>query len=333
MVHFDIEDLKLSKKSQMISEIEQLTANTYRKAPIFLLRDSYPEHIKMAFRTPENVQLSKVKKIEKVITETPTIKTFLFRYPEIARMAQPGQFVLINVFKAFGIRKFEFMPDEFPESLSHIEPNEGLIGITVAQVGEGTKALHKHRRGRIVGLRGPYGRGFRSEKIGNDIIVIGGGVGMAPLAPLVEELKKEGKNITVLIGAQTKRELLFVKRMKDLDLEPRIATDDGSEGWNGCVTDLLERLLENDAHFATMIVCGPEQMIKKTAEMANRYGIRLLANLERYMKCGRGICGHCSIDGLRVCQDGPVFSLDQLNVINDFGTYVKNAFGRKTSLS
>ena len=330
MVHFGIDDLRLSKSQQMLSTIEQLMADKRYRVPHVIFRNSYPKHIKTTFRTPENIQLSKLKRIEKVVVETPAIRTFLFKYPEIAEMAQPGQFVLVNVFKKFDI--FEYQPDEFPQSLSYIEPNEGLIGITVAKVGEGTKALHRHRRGDMVGLRGPYGKGFRSTKMGNDILVIGGGVGMAPLGSLVEKLKEEGKNLTVLIGAQTKKELLFVTRIKNLNLEPKIATDDGSEGWNGCVTDLLEKLLKDDVHFSNIIVCGPELMIKKTLDIAKKYEIPLLASLERYMKCGRRVCGHCSINDLQVCYDGPVFSSDQLTTLSDFGEYVKDAFGKKKVL-
>lgn len=330
MVHFDIEDLKLSKNPQLISDIERITASVYHKAPRFIFRNSYPEHIKTAFTTPENIQISKVKQIEKIVVETPTIKTFLFRYPEIARMAQPGQFILVNVFKKFDV--FKYLPDEFPESLSHIDRNKGLIGITVARVGEGTKALHKHEKDDIVGLRGPYGQGFRFGKMGNDILVIGGGVGMAPLAPLVRQLKKEGKNVTVLIGAQTKEELLFSARIRELGLDPKIATDDGSEGWHGHITDFLEELLKKGARFSNIIACGPESMIKNTLSIANNYEIQLQASLERYMKCGRGICGHCSINGFQVCQDGPVFSSNKLNTLGDFGMYVKDAYGRKRPL-
>ena len=327
MVHLDLEDLKLSKNSQIITRINQLMANMGHESPYFVLKRSYPRYLQEAFEAPENIISSKNTKIEKIIVETPECKTFLFKYPEIAEATRPGQFLMVNVFRKFNT--FKYHPDEFPMSLSYIEPEKGLIGITVEEIGKGTKALHKHRKGDIVGIRGPYGQGFHLENTGSNIVFVGGGVGVAPLAPLIEQLKNKGKEVTVLMGARTKQELLFVKRLRKLKIKLEIATDDGSEGKKGNVIDLLEELLNHNASFTDIIVCGPELVIKKVLEIAKKHRISMQASLERYMKCGRGICGHCHIDGLMVCVDGPVFTLAQLDALRDLGIHVTDAYGRR----
>lgn len=328
MVHLTLEDLRLSKNRQITTRINKLMANMGHESLYFVVRNSYPKYLQEAFEAPESIRSSKVKKIEKIIVETPKCKTFFFKYPEIAETVQPGQFVMVNVFRKFD-KRFKYHPDEFPMSLSYIEAKKGLFGITVEEVGEGTKALHKHGKGDFVGIRGPYGRGFRLKNIGTNILIVGGGVGIVPLVPLIEQLKNKGKDVTVLLGARTKQELLFVKRLEGLKIKLEIATDDGSKGKKCNVIGILKELLNGNMSFTDIIVCGPEPVIKKALEIAKQRGISMQASLERYIKCGRGICGHCHIDGLRICVDGPVFTLAQLDTLRDLGIYMTDAYGRR----
>ncbi|MDH5635245.1 MAG: dihydroorotate dehydrogenase electron transfer subunit, partial [Candidatus Bathyarchaeota archaeon] len=141
----------------------------------------------------------RIVKIQEIKTESPTVKTFTFQ-DKLCGKAEPGQFVMVWI---PGI-------DEIPISLSTITPN-GLASITVAQVGEATKALHQGKRGEVLGIRGPYGKGFTLTS--GNIMIAGGGTGLVPLMPLTEKLVKPATKLTFLLGAKTKDELLFLDRI------------------------------------------------------------------------------------------------------------------------
>ena len=248
----------------------------------------------------------RVVEIEEIIEETPTIKTFFFRdnsYPK------PGQFYMIWI---PGV-------DEFPMSISYIGDRSGF---TVKKIGAGTSRMHSLNRGDKLWIRGPYGRGF--EIINGYALIVGGGSGMATLAPLIERVKGD-----VIIAARTKDELLFVDRFKDKNIY--IATDDGSAGFKGFATELAEEML-NKRRYDIIYTCGPEIMMKKIVEMAIARGIKVQASLERLMKCGIGICDSCSINGYRVCIDGPVFSENELKNMDELGEYQRDSSGRKVPL-
>ncbi|MEM4675820.1 MAG: dihydroorotate dehydrogenase electron transfer subunit, partial [Nitrososphaerota archaeon] len=144
------------------------------------------------------VQRPRVRRVEGVITETPTVKTILL--DEEMLMAAPGQFLMVWI---PGV-------DEVPMSISSRSP----LGITFRKVGEATGALFKLRRGDLLGVRGPLGRGF--ELKGEKILVVGGGVGVAPLFPLVEDASRNSVETHVVIGAKTKEELVFVSKVAGL---------------------------------------------------------------------------------------------------------------------
>jgi dihydroorotate dehydrogenase electron transfer subunit len=249
---------------------------------------------------PVQVTLTEIK------NETPSVRTFFF---DRSFSFEPGQFVMVWI---PGI-------DEIPMALSSAN------SITVQKAGDATGAMFGLEAGASLGIRGPFGNGFtRGEKM----LAIAGGVGAAPLLPLA----RSDCVMTMLLGARTEKELLFVDQL-DESTDVIIATDDGSLGQRGFVTDLMKEI--GLAAYDRIVVCGPEPMMRAVLAMIDSVGFAAKTefSLHRYMKCGVGICGSCCIDpdGLRVCRDGPVFSGDQLKK-SEFGHYVRDASGRKKNI-
>ena len=144
------------------------------------------------------------------------------------------------------------------------------------------------------------------------------------LARAAEELSQAGKNLRIAIGARTASDLLFVERMKKLG-EVHVATDDGSTGHHGFVTQVAEKLIA-DKKPDMILACGPEPMMVGAVELAR--DIPIQCSLERYMKCGFGICGSCQCGKYTVCKDGPVFSGQKLAEIEDFGKWKRDGTGK-----
>lgn len=265
------------------------------------------------------VHKPKVLPISDIVAETPTVKTFYVECPEIASTAHPGQFLMIWV---IGV-------DEIPIAVS--EAREGRIfGLTIAKVGDATSRLHELHEGDKIGIRGPYGNWF--DLSGNKIVMVGGGYGIAPLAFCMDVALSEGKKVKVILGAKTTNELVLLRRLKKLDANLLITTEDGSAGMKGFATDALELALSGK-EFDLCLTCGPEKMMKKVVEITSGKGIRTQVSLERYMKCGIGLCGQCCIDpsGSRVCTEGPVFYPQQLGDV-EFGKYARDAAGIKRKI-
>ncbi len=248
-----------------------------------------------------------IVEIKKIVPETPSIKTFYFSY---ASDITPGQFVMVWV---PGV-------DEIPMSLSY---QHDVQAITVRNVGEGTRALHEFNEGERIGIRGPYGKGYDLK--GEKILAVVGGIGGASVLPAAKEAANRGIEITCALGARTLNELLFYDEFEKYT-EVHAATDDGSAGYHGFVTDLMEDLLQG---IDLVITCGPELMMKRVFQIADDYDIAVQASLERYMKCGIGLCGSCVVDGLRVCAEGPVFNGEQLRKLKEFGKFQRAPSGRR----
>ena len=244
-----------------------------------------------------------VCEISDIIDETPSVRTLFFHQKIVF---QAGQFVMVWV---PGV-------DEIPMALSSDR------SITVQNVGQATAALCAMKPGDMLGIRGPFGNGF--PDIGHTL-AIAGGVGAAPLLPLA----MTGRAETFLLGARTADELLFRERLGNRT-RLLIATDDGSSGHHGLVTDLLTN--EDPAAYNQICVCGPERMMHAVLRMLDQEGIadHGYFSLHRYMKCGIGLCGSCCIDpdGRRVCRDGPVFRGETL-LASEFGHYCRDASGSK----
>ncbi|MFX0105687.1 MAG: dihydroorotate dehydrogenase electron transfer subunit, partial [Candidatus Hodarchaeota archaeon] len=252
--------------------------------------------------------------IEEAIIECEDVKTIKFNMKnENANyiIPKPGQFVMIW---APGV-------DEVPMSISGCDIN-GNWSITVKNIGECTNAIFNLKKGDFIGVRGPLGNWFEiPEEKSKNIVVIGGGIGMAPLIFLTEELSKHKTPFILIQGAKVKNELMFISQFQSLDTKSAdifYCTEDGSYGTKGIPTEAFKRVLETYSKrlFSNTIVytCGPEKMIYSIYEMCEKWDIELHASLERIMRCGCGLCGLCVIDplGLLVCKDGPVFKTECL---------------------
>jgi len=260
----------------------------------------------------------RIVRIQEVKEETLTVKSIVFREDRCSR-GKPGQFVMI------------WIPgmDEVPMSLSLIGRN-GNSGITVRKRGEATKALCAMKAGDQIGVRGPYGTYFT---VGREtkLLLAGGGTGIAALAPLIELPIMWGRDLTVVVGARTKTELLYLDRFKGLHRAKKMrliaTTDDGSYGVEGLASSLVNTLLEKD-NFDMIYACGPELMMKTILTAARKTDTPVQFSLERMFKCGVGICGSCSLGQFRVCKDGPVFSGEILQGIDEFGKIKRDSAGR-----
>jgi dihydroorotate dehydrogenase electron transfer subunit len=242
--------------------------------------------------------------------ETKNIKTITFKH---SGEMLPGQFFMIWIPKV----------DEIPMSVSYI--NKDIKGFTYRKIGEATEALYNLKKGDKIGIKGPYGNGFKIN--GKRILFVGGGTGIGMLNPAIEEAVNKKIKSTVIIGVKNKEELFFEKRLKKLNVELYISTDDGSRGYKGFASDIAKDLI-NKNRYTSILTCGPETMMKKIFELSK--SIPFQASMERYMKCGFGICGQCTIgDGIRVCHEGPIFDGKTLKKIEDFGKFKKDASGRK----
>jgi dihydroorotate dehydrogenase electron transfer subunit len=243
-----------------------------------------------------------------IIDETPSVRSFVF---DLSFNFTPGQYLMVWV---RGV-------DEVPMSLS----DHNMI--TVQRVGDATSALFELMPGDTVGIRGPYGRGF---DIDSPVLIVAGGVGAAPLAPLAEAAHGMGHDVLTLLGARTRDELLFQRRFEAAG-GVMIATDDGSAGFHGRVTDLLDRgIADRD-----ICSCGPEPMMYTLLQMLDEQRLESAQfSLHRYIKCGLGVCGACCIDpsGECACVDGPVFRGSEL-AGSEFGRYRRGADGVRISIA
>ena len=193
--------------------------------------------------------------------------------------------------------------EEIPLSLSSSN------SVTIKIRGATTKALFNSKPGDLVGIRGPFGKGFTPSK--GDVLLVAGGIGIAPLIYLYKHLKTSNCRITVLYGARNAKEIIFKDELKD---SLKIATEDGSEGFKGTVVELLNSQT-NLKKFNKIYCCGPDEMLREIYHTIKKEGLLDKAefSLERYMRCGIGICGSCVLNnGRRVCKDGPVFKASKL---------------------
>jgi len=267
---------------------------------------------------PTSIDKPRIVKIEEVRIETPTVKTFTF-HDKACSGASSGQFLMVWM---LGV-------DEIPMSLSMTGPN-GLSAVTVKKVGEASEALYNLKKGDIIGVRGPYGRGFTFAS--GTLLLVGGGTGMACLMLLAEKLAKPTNKATCIIGAKTRSELLFLDKMKRIFPEVIATTDDGSYGLKGLATDAMKQELAKQK-FDMVYTCGPEQMMFKAFQLAEQYDTPIQASLERIMRCSIGLCGSCMIGEFRVCIDGPVFTSEELRrAKEEFGAFKRDFTGRKTKI-
>ena len=226
---------------------------------------------------------------------------------------KPGQFVMAAL-PAFSAA---------PISISRFR-RDGL-DLTIRAAGPATRALTGLERGETLGLRGPLGRGWPVEEMtGRDVVIVAGGIGLAPLRPLIDACLAARDTIGTVrlyLGARTPADRLFVAEVGVLaatgHMEVRETVDRAGPDWLGrvgIVTQLFDRATW-DGRNAVAFICGPERMMQATSDVLFGRGIdldRTWVTLERNMSCGVGLCGHCQLGRFFVCKDGPVFSLAEL---------------------
>ncbi len=253
-----------------------------------------------------NPYIPSIAKIIDIVDETPDTKTFRI---DADISFKPGQFVELSVF-GYG---------EAPISISG--GDGGFIDLTIRAVGNVTNKIHRMECGDYVGIRGPFGNGWPIEKAkGKNLLIVAGGIGLAPLKPVVEYVcthRDEFNNVTLLYGARRPSLMLFKYKFKEWQacMDLLLTVDESEAGWEGHV-GVVTTLCDKIRHVADTItlMCGPPIMMKYTSMVLIELGFppsEMYLSLERNMKCGIGICGHCGVGGVYVCRDGPVFSLNK----------------------
>ncbi len=226
-----------------------------------------------------------------------------------------GQF---NMLYVFGV-------GEIPISISGDPTNSKILVHTTRAVGTVTKAMYKLRRGDMLGVRGPYGTPWPlTEASGQDVVIVAGGIGLAPLRSalyyIIANREQYGK-VVLLYGTRTPADILFREELEQwrarFDLEVHVTVDRAMSGWKGnvgIVTGLIAKA-PFDPRSAVAFICGPEVMMRFTAMELHKRGVdndKIFVSMERNMKCGIGLCGHCQFGPLFVCKDGPVFNYSRV---------------------
>jgi NAD(P)H-flavin reductase len=227
----------------------------------------------------------------------------------------PGQF---NMLYAFGV-------GEVPISISGDPARPEILTHTVRDVGRVSRAVCRLKKGEVLGVRGPYGAPWPvAEAPGNDVIIVAGGLGLAPLRPAVYHLLRERPaygNIELIYGARTPEDLLYRQELERwrgrFDFRVHVTVDSAATDWRGnvgVVTKLIGRA-RFDPPSTTALVCGPGVMMRFTVLELLGHGLQpeqIFVSMERNMKCGIGLCGHCQWGPFFICKDGPVFRFDRI---------------------
>jgi NAD(P)H-flavin reductase len=255
--------------------------------------------------------------VERNIRETKDTITLELRVPDGVRPTHgaamrfgPGQF---NMLYAYGV-------GEAPISISGDPEHEETLVHTIRAVGSVTNALCALKRGEMLGVRGPYGSAWPvSEAVGKDVVIVAGGIGLAPLRPAIYHLLSHRElygRVSILYGARTPQDMLYPRELERwrarFDLEVEITVDNAERDWRGhvgVVTKIIPKADLNPANALAML-CGPEIMMRYTVMALEERDLtheQIYVSMERNMKCGIGLCGHCQWGPLFVCKDGPVF--------------------------
>ncbi len=262
--------------------------------------------------------------IQDIIVENSTIKTFIVEILDGATASSftylPGQFVMVSVPHQ----------GEAPISISSHLTTPGLMHLSIRKAGRLTSAIHEMKKGDHIGIRGPYGRPFPMDELqGRNILLVAGGIGLAPLRSVIEHClhnKEKYGTITLLYGSRAPSDIAFkadLEKWAKSGVDVRLTVDVAEPGWKGnvgLVTKLLDDVqLDKDSHSA--LLCGPPIMIDVVTGILQSKGLppsQIITTLERNMKCGVGLCGHCHMNGILICRKGPVFSVEQLNLMRTF---------------
>lgn len=235
------------------------------------------------------------------------------RSPDLVALAHPGQFVHLRISGSSDplLRR--------PMSIHQINSKEGWLRILYQVVGRGTEMLSRIKVGESVDILGPLGQGFPMPKAGEKVGLVAGGMGVAPLLALSEELVRAGHQLYLFQGARDARGLLLQRRFQDLGVAVLPCTEDGSLGWKGRVTERLAAELSG-LQLGVLYACGPTPMLKAVQTIALEKEVAAWLSLEAHMACGLGACLGCTVRVRQgqewvyrlLCQDGPVLSAEEV---------------------
>lgn len=274
-----------------------------------------PSHLEVAappLEAAATTMLPRVFRVQRYLQETDDTFTLeLGPLDDGAPLAfAPGQF---NMLYVFGV-------GEVPISISGDPDKPGVLVHTTRAVGTVTKVMARLRRGEVIGVRGPYGTPWPVDQAeGNDVVIVAGGIGLAPLRPalyrLLAERDRFGK-VVLLYGTRTPEDILYRKELERwrarFDVEVYVTVDRAIAPWRGSVgvvTHLIPKA-PFDPLSSVALICGPEMMMRFSVFELEKRGVaadRIFVSLERNMKCGVGTCGHCQFGPMFVCREGPVF--------------------------
>lgn len=249
--------------------------------------------------------------VKKVIKENYRVKTIEIDHNMTD--ALPGQFLMVWI-PGVGER---------PMSIGNNAP----LAISVANVGKFSSKIHEIKEGDLISYRGPFGKPFGLSEKGKKVLVIGGGYGIVPLYFLAKAARENGLEPYAVVGGKSGKDIIFEKPLFAVCEEVFITTDDGSRGKKGTVMAEAKWLIESKK-FSCVYACGPERMMKAVAEMCKEHKVPCQVSLERYMKCGVGVCGSCAINGRLTCLEGPVFNGEDALKLSEFGNKKRDASGR-----
>lgn len=255
----------------------------------------------------------RIEKVRRELSDTFTMELVAVEGGEFA--FQPGQF---NMLYVFGV-------GEIPISISGDPADRSLLVHTTRAVGTVSKALDACKAGDVIGVRGPFGTIWPVEAAyGRDLVFVAGGVGLAPLRPAIYHAmahRQRFGRVMVLYGARTPEDILYKKELERwrgrFDMDVVVTVDRATGKWGGNVGVVTTLVAKGgfDPQQSTAFVCGPEVMMRYAAMALEKRGIgrdHLWLSVERNMKCGCGLCGHCQWGPHFVCKDGPVFRYDRI---------------------
>ncbi len=261
--------------------------------------------------------------IREIIRENDQISTFRLELIDKTKPFSflPGQFLMVSVPHC----------GEAAISISSSPDTLPLIDLSIRRAGELTSVIHSMEKGARLGLRGPFGKAFPVETFsGRNLLFVAGGIGLAPLKSVIDHcLFQSGldddavSGIRLLYGSRSPSDIAFARTIelwREQGIDVRLTVDEKDEHWTGhvgLVTELLEDITLDTNSIS--LVCGPPVMIRFVIAKLTESGCddtNIFTTLERHMKCGMGLCGHCHLDGKLVCLDGPVFSVNELNTMD-----------------
>ncbi len=247
----------------------------------------------------------KILKKEALAPKTILMETYA---PLIAKKAEPGQFIVIRVNEK---------GERIPLTIADFNRKQGTITMVFQEIGKTTNLLGTKNVGEYISdILGPLGNPTETDRYGT-VVTIGGGVGIAPVYPLSRKLKSLGNKVISIIGYRSKDFVFWEERMRSSSDELLIATNDGSYGAKGLVTDVLKNLIDKDTHIDRIYAIGPAIMMKAVADLTRGYKIKTIVSLNSLMVCGMGMCGACRItiggETKFTCADGPDFDAHLVN--------------------